>query len=92
MIAKKVVLSSTFSAVCGSPMVGCVTIVAAADNSDPAYLRGDDGSTLVPLPKGVPFTLNGVDLGDVFLKGSAGDVVIVIGYTPSLTPSGLPYP
>jgi hypothetical protein len=54
------------------------TILAAANNVGAAYMKGDDGSDCI-IPDGVAVKLDGVDLGQLQLKGTAGDLVAIIG-------------
>jgi hypothetical protein len=44
------------------------------------YFRGDDGSD-VPWISGEWHSLKSVDLADIYIKGTAGDVVTVVGGT-----------
>jgi len=81
LLSRKVVLAANYAAVSATAALGSVRLLAAADNAGVAYIRGDDGVTDVPIPKGVDFQLNGVDLADIHLKGTPGDVVVVIGGT-----------
>lgn len=81
MVCKKITLAVGYAAASATAVMGTVDMLAAADNVGVAYIRGDDGVTDVPIPKGVSFPLHGVDLSTVFLRGTPGDVVVLIGGT-----------
>jgi hypothetical protein len=81
LVAKKIVITTAYVAVTTAESYSNadVTLLAAADNAGVAYVRGDDGATDVPIPKGIPFPLTGVRLSSIFLKGTLNDVVVIIG-------------
>jgi len=78
LVAKNITLTANF--VAAGAGIANFSFVAAADNSGVAYIRGDDGSASVPIPKGVPFRMDSVNLATVFFKGTASDTVTLIGY------------
>lgn len=78
LVAKNITLTASFVAV--GTGIGNFSFVAAADNAGVAYIRGDDGSASVPIPKGTPFRMESVDLATVFFKGSVSDTIVLIGY------------
>jgi len=83
IIAKSVTLTTAFAAITASTTYGSCQLLAPTDNGNVAYIRGDDGSASVPIPKGVAFPLINVNLNEVLVKGSTPgttDKVILIGY------------
>ena len=79
LVAKKIVLTANYVPVTATTHVASGTLLVAADNTGVTYIRADDEVTNVPIPRGVPFSLVGVDLSKVLLKGTADDVVVIIG-------------
>jgi hypothetical protein len=77
--ARVITLTTSYVAVSAATDIVTGTLEVAAGNSGTTYIRGDDGSANVILPKGVPFPFSGVDLSTVYLKGGAGDIVTIIG-------------
>ncbi|MCL2701963.1 MAG: hypothetical protein FWE88_09785 [Phycisphaerae bacterium] len=61
-------------------LIGSVTISALPSNTGDVFFRGDDGSD-VWWPRGCWFCFHSVDLSNIFVKGTPGDAVSVIGGT-----------
>ena len=57
-----------------------VTISAPPTNTANVLFKGDDGSD-VPWIPGEWHTLKSIDLADIQIKGSIGDVVTIVGGT-----------
>lgn len=79
LVAKKIVLTAAYVPVSASTKVSSCALLAASDNAGVAYIRGDDGATDVPIPRGIAFRLEGVDLSQIYLKGTLNDVVVLLG-------------
>ena len=60
--------------------VASVTVSCPPTNSDPVYFRGDQGDDVPWLP-GEWHVLARIDLAELFVKGTIGDVVTAIGGT-----------
>jgi len=61
-------------------LVGSVTLSALPSNTGDVFFRGDDGSD-VPWIAGQWHDFSRVDLSQIFIKGTPGDVISVIGGT-----------
>jgi hypothetical protein len=65
----------------GTPTVFSVTISASPANSAVVYFLGDDGLTDVPWVAGEWHTFQSVDLSKIYVKGTVGDTLTLIGGT-----------
>jgi hypothetical protein len=81
VIMRKLVLTANYQPLSGRPIVGTVDICTPPTNAASATFMGDDGTTEVPWVKGEMHTLQRVDLSTIQVKGTAGDIVTVIGNT-----------
>jgi len=61
-------------------LVGSVTISALPSNANDVFFRGDDGSD-VPHQPGEWYEYFSVDLSAIFVKGTPGDMVKIVGGT-----------
>ena len=57
-----------------------VTISCPPSNAGPVYFRGDDGSD-VPWIAGEWHTFTSINIADVRVKGTPGDIVTLVGGT-----------
>ena len=78
-IIRQASLTSEYAPVSETSEVCFVTLSAPATNQHTANVLGDDGATDVPMSPGQQFPLHAVDLADIRLKGTAGDVITIIG-------------
>ena len=76
LIAKSIVLKATYEKVAATTLIASVTITN--ESAHAAYLLGA-GPVDVVIGVGRQITLAGVDLSGVQLKGTANDIVTVIG-------------
>ena len=79
-VIRRIDLSSAWKALAESPLIADVAILVHSKNVDPCAILGDADEE-VALAQGARITLRGVDLNEVFVKGTAGDVLAVIGAT-----------
>ncbi|MCL2645435.1 MAG: hypothetical protein FWD61_00350 [Phycisphaerales bacterium] len=77
----RVDLSAEYQPLSAQPLVASVDINVSPTNTGPVFFRGTDG-------KDVPWTSLGewhhlpcVNLAEIFVKGTPGDVVTVVGGT-----------
>jgi len=61
-------------------LVGSVVISVPPGNADDVFFRGDDGGD-VPHEPGEWYEYFSVDLSKIFVKGTPGDVVKIVGGT-----------
>jgi len=61
-------------------LVGSVTLSALPSNTGDVFFRGDDGSD-VPFRAGEWHIFNRIDLASVFVKGTPGDTISIVGGT-----------
>jgi hypothetical protein len=81
VIMRKVVVNASYTQlVPTSTPVGTVTISCAPSNAASVNFKGDDGSD-VPWVAGEWHEFKGVDLKDFQAKGTAGDIVTLVGGT-----------
>jgi len=80
VIMRKITVTAVYQALVASRMVSSVTISTPPSNSGPVYFRGDDG-TDVPWIPGEWHKFVAVNLADIKIKGTPGDVVTVVGGT-----------
>jgi hypothetical protein len=78
VIAISVTLASGYAALSATALVADVEITSISTNAD-AYILGSDGTTHVIWKAGQTHTFVGVDLASIQMKGTAGNVVTIIG-------------
>ena len=79
-IMRKVIVSADYRPLAARSLRGSFEISAAPGNTGSVFFRGDDGSD-VPWMPGEYHSFRQVDLAEIRVKGTAGDVVTVIGGT-----------
>jgi len=79
-IMRTITVAATYQPLSATELIGSVTISAQPTNSGPVYLKGDDGTDVPWLP-GEWHKLVSVNLAEIQLKGTPGDVVTVVGGT-----------
>ncbi len=79
-IMRKIDVTADWAPLSSQRLVGTVDISTPPGNSGPVQFRGDDGSE-VPWIPGEYHTLHGVNLAEIFIKGTVGDTVTVVGGT-----------
>jgi len=80
IIQRKIIVTGSYQPLVGSPLIGSVTISALPGNAGEVFFRGDDGGD-VPCQPGEWHCFRSVDLSQIFVKGTPGDVITVIGGT-----------
>ncbi len=80
VIMRKLVLTADFQPLAPGSVVGSFTISATPNNASDAVFLGDEGAD-VPWVPGEWHTFASVDLAEIQVKGTPGDVVTVIGGT-----------
>lgn len=80
VVARKVELSSVYSAPAVKRFVATVTISVPPTNVNPVYMLGDGGKDILLLP-GEWHTFKQIDLSKIFFKGTPGEIITVIGGT-----------
>jgi hypothetical protein len=79
-IARKIEVTAEYQPLAAVQTVATVTVSAPAANAADVYLLGDTGDD-VPIAPGEWHTFHSVDLAALQVKGTAGDIVTVIGGT-----------
>lgn len=80
LISLRVVLADSYIPLSSTTLVGSVTITN--EGSHTAYLVGSTETYAdIELGTGKQIRLNGVDLSTIQVKGTAGEIVTVIGQT-----------
>ncbi len=80
LIARKITVTDVFQAPASERTAATVTLSALPGNSGEVLLLGDTGDE-VPLQPGEWHTLHKVNLAEIQIKGTSGDVVTLIGGT-----------
>ena len=81
IVMRKIVVTGTYAALSNKPReVVSVEISTPPGNTGTVYFQGDDGSD-VPWLQGEWHTLISVNLAEIKIKGTPGDVVTVVGGT-----------
>jgi len=81
VIMRKIIVTSEYQPLSSKKgEVASVEISASPNNTGVVFFRGDDGSDVSWLP-GEYHSLNRVNISELFLKGTPGDVVTIIGGT-----------
>jgi hypothetical protein len=79
-IMRKIDVTADWQPLASERLVGSVTISTPPTNETGVVFRGDDGSE-VPWIAGEWHHFRRVNLAEIFVKGTAGDAVTVIGGT-----------
>ena len=79
-IMRKIIVTETYAALSSESLIGSVTISCLPTNAADVNFKGDDGED-VPWKPGQWIDFRSVDLADIFIKGTAGDIVTAIGGT-----------
>jgi hypothetical protein len=80
VIMRKIDVTGSYQPLASAEMVVSVTISAQPSNSGPVYFKGDDGLDVPWLP-GEWHAFWSVNLAEIEVKGTPGDVVTVVGGT-----------
>ena len=80
IIMRKIDVTEDYTPLAAEKTVCTVTISAPPTNSANVFFKGDDGSD-VPWISGEWHTLKSVDLADIQVKGTVGDVLTIVGGT-----------
>jgi len=79
-VMRKIEVTGSYQSLVNAEMVASVVISAQPANSGPVYFKGDDGLDVPWLP-GEWHEFRSVDLAEIEVKGTPGDVVTVVGGT-----------
>lgn len=80
VIMRKIAVTAGYQPLSDRKLVASVTISCPPTNAAPVYFRGDD-NTDVPWVPGEWHEFWSVNLNEIVIKGTPGDVVTVIGGT-----------
>ena len=80
MIMRTVPVTAEYKPLSAVSLIGTVTISALPSNIGDVFFRGDDGSD-VAWVRGEWHPVVRVDLSEIFIKGTPGDAVTLIGGT-----------
>ena len=80
VLMRKVVVTGAYQPLASETTVVTVTVSALPSNAGTVSFKGDDGSD-VPWIPGEWHELRSVDLAEIEIKGTPGDVVTVVGGT-----------
>ena len=80
IIMRKIVVSENYTPLAAKQTVVTVTISAPPTNAGNVFFKGDDGSD-VPWASAEWHTFRRVNLADIEVKGTVGDVVTLVGGT-----------
>ena len=79
-IMRKIVVTASYQALVADSLVATVTLSCPPTNAANVLFKGDDGTDVPWLP-GQWHELRSVDLAAIQIKGTAGDVVTIVGGT-----------
>jgi hypothetical protein len=77
----KINLSPAYQALSAAKLIASVTISCPPTNSGTAYLKVGTGGVEVPWVSGEWHAFQNIDISTLYMRGSAPDVVTVIGGT-----------
>ena len=80
IIMRKIDVSENYTPLASEKTVCTVTISAPPTNAGNVLFKGDDGSD-VPWLAGEWHTLTSINLADIQIKGTVGDLVTLVGGT-----------
>ena len=79
-IMRQVVVTADYQPLTQAQLVGSVTISCPPTNAQSVFFRGDDGADVKWLP-GQWHSFQSVNLAEISVKGTSGDMVVVVGGT-----------
>lgn len=77
-IMRKIVVTADYQPLSPAALVASVTLSCPPTNGSTVYFRGDDGSD-VPWIPGEWHEFRAINLAEVLVKGTPGDLVTAIG-------------
>jgi len=80
IVMRRIVVTAEYQPLSASRLVGSFEVSAVPSNAGSILFRGDDGSD-VPWVPGEFHGFCSIDLARLFVKGTPGDAVTVIGGT-----------
>lgn len=80
IIMRKITVTGTYQPLVASKLIGSVCISCAPGNQGAVNFRGDDVSD-VPWQPSEWHDFHNIDLAQIMVKGTAGDIVTVVGGT-----------
>jgi len=80
LIMRKIVVTAEYQPLVAGRLVCSGTISALPNNVGEVFFKGDDGSD-VPWLAGEWHRVVSVDLSEIFVRGTPGDAVTIIGGT-----------
>jgi hypothetical protein len=80
VVMRKIVVTGDYQPLASAKLVASVSISTPPSNTGTVYFTGDDGSD-VPWVPGEWHEFRSIDLSAVQAKGTAGDVVTIVGGT-----------
>ena len=80
IVMRRVEVTSAYRPLSDRPLVVSAEIGAPPTNTGPVYFRGDQGDDIA-WPVGAWHFFKSIDLSQLFVKGSYGDAVSIIGGT-----------
>jgi len=79
-IMRSIAMQAAYARLSDTRVVGTVTLTSALGNAATVYLKGDTGDD-VPLAPGEWHTFERINLAAIEAKGTAGDILTVVGGT-----------
>ena len=80
VVMRKITVTGDYQPLVATSLVASVTISAPPTNTSDVLFKGDDGSDIPWIP-GEWHEFRSIDLSEVQVKGTPGDVVTVVGGT-----------
>lgn len=80
MVMRKIAVTGTYQALSDRRLIASATLACLPTNAEVVLFQGDDGSE-VPWVPGEWHEVRRVNLNEILVKGTPGDVVTVIGGT-----------
>jgi len=80
VLMRKVVVTNQYQPLAANAAVVSVEVSTPPSNAGPVYFQGDDGSD-VPWVPGEWHPFQRVDIAQIKVKGTPGDIVTVVGGT-----------
>jgi hypothetical protein len=80
VIMRKIAVTASYQPLATGKLVASVTILAPPSNTATVSFKGDDG-TDVPWAPGQWHYFKSIDLGQIQIKGTVGNQVIIVGGT-----------
>lgn len=80
VIARKIDLTAGYQSLSQVQLIATITLSSPPTNTETVYLKGDLGDD-IPLVPGEWHIFHSVDLAKIEVKGTAGNVVTIIGGT-----------